>query len=173
MVFLKNDKVELRIVTKKEYELTQEKLNDQEITKYMQNGIYPITFKSIGEYDEYTSKNGLYLAIYASIDHSIIHVGNITLEDIHPTFRFADISILVWNQNRGFATEAVKLISDHAMNRMNIHRLGMGAAFCNIGCIKAFEKNGFIKCGYLHDYYFFDGKYQDVILMEKIKKEGI
>lgn len=176
MVFLENDLIELRLMDYSNYLQTQEKLNNQCITKYMQHGIYPISLKAIEKFNKKTFKNGLYLAIYSKNiemirQYKYVHVGNIVLTNIHLTFRFADMSILIWCPKQGYGTNAVKLVSDHAFSRINIHRLGMGTASENIGCIKIFEKNGFTICGVLKDYYFFDGKYQDVVLMEKIKNE--
>jgi RimJ/RimL family protein N-acetyltransferase len=101
------------------------------------------------------------------------HIGNISLSNLHPTFRTAEISIIIGEQVRGcgYGTEAIKLLASHAFTRMNLNRLQAGAVVKNIGCTRAFEKAGFQKEGILRQAYYCEGEYQDVQIMSIVKDD--
>lgn len=44
--------------------------------------------------------------------------------------------------NKGFATEALKIIIDFGFNELKLHRIGAGCAIKNIGSIRVLEKVG-------------------------------
>ena len=83
-------------------------LNDQTTTIYTQQGIYPMTAEGMKEYF-YSKQKRLYLAIMAGS----IHIGNITLGNIHETFRTADLSLIIGKKRgEGYGKEAVRLVVD-------------------------------------------------------------
>ena len=45
--------------------------------------------------------------------------------------------------NKGYATESIKLISDHCKKKLKLRKLVAGTPSINYGMIKAFKKNGF------------------------------
>jgi len=166
MMFLEGKKIFLRQIEEDDCENYFEKLNDQKLTKYMQHGIWPKTLEEVKEYSR--NVNGFLLGIFDK--KSKRHYGNISLFNYHQFFRSAEISIFVWQQKKGFGTESIGLLTDHAFNRMNIHRLQMGTAYDNIACQKAFEKNGYLPEAILKDAYFLDGKYCKTWIYSKIKE---
>jgi len=164
-MFLEGKKIFLRQIEEDDCENYFEKLNDQNLTKYMQHGIWPKTLEEVKEYSR--NVNGFLLGIFDK--KSKRHYGNISLFNYHQFFRSAEISIFVWQQKKGFGTEAIGLLTDHAFKRMNIHRLQMGTACINEPCIKAFEKNGYEFEARLRDLYYLNGCYQDVLIYSQIR----
>lgn len=167
-MFLRGKRISLQLVNDYHLKKTMAHLNEQRITRFTQHGIYPMTFNHMEDYQN--DQDGLYLAIIAN-GINVNHVGNICLYNIHQTFRTAEISLLLWEQGKGYGTEAIELIVKHAFLRMNINRLGAGTAAKNTGCTKVFYKNNFARCGVMSEAYFFDGEYQDVVQMELLKKD--
>jgi RimJ/RimL family protein N-acetyltransferase len=161
----------LRAVEESDYERIIGWLNNQQVTRYMQRGVYPETIIGCKEYNGQTrSKGGLNLAICLKDKH----IGNIALTNVHPTFRTAEVSIVIGEdaaQGHGYATETIRLIVAHAFNRMNLNRLEAGMVKDNTPCTKAFVSAGFKQEGILRQAYYCEGKYQDVIVLSIIKNE--
>jgi RimJ/RimL family protein N-acetyltransferase len=176
--FLIGDRIYLRAVVEEDLPYYFDWLNDQETTRYMQRGIYPNNMDEMREYmrSMQRSKDGMHLAIvrkeYQNKDLLEKHIGNITLLNIHPIFRTAEISIILGEyRGYGYGTEAIKLLVDHAFNRMNLNRLQAGAVANNIGSVRAFGKAGFSYEGVLKQAYYCDGEYQDVVIMGLLKSD--
>jgi len=203
--FLSSERLHLYQLTPDAAERYYTRLNDQTTTKWMQQGIYPMTLERCREYIQ--NVNGLHLAIVRkgeekeSVKQGITkmtdtlksifsmpddvqdiieeskkycdcHIGNITLSNIHGTFRTAEISIILWDERgKGYGTEAIKTLVSHAFNRMNLNRIQAGAVVDNIGCIKAFEKAGFTREGVLREAYYCEGSYRDTVIMGILKRE--
>jgi RimJ/RimL family protein N-acetyltransferase len=182
--FLIGDRIYLRAVVEEDLPYYFSWLDDQETTRYMQRGIYPNNMDEMQDYfrSMQRSKDGMHLAIVRK-DKEIkthlpvefaCHIGNITLLNIHPTFRSAEISIIIGDQDsrgQGYGTEAIKLLVDHAFTRMNLNRLQAGAVEANIGSIRAFEKAGFQREGISRQAYYCNGEYQNVQIMSILKSD--
>lgn len=149
-------------------------LNDQEVTRWMQNGIFPNSMESMEQYYESqaTSRTNIIFAIV--LKDCDRHIGNIGLHNIHNVFRSAEIGIVIgekdcWGQ--GIATEAISLLVRHAFLRMNLNRLSSGAVLKNPGSIRAFEKAGYVREGLLRQAYYCEGTYVDCICLAILKSE--
>jgi RimJ/RimL family protein N-acetyltransferase len=183
--FLIGDSIYLRQVVRDDAENYYQWLNDQETTKYMQRGIYPTCVEDCRKYVEsMQSKDCMHLAIirkrekltgtFADIlkDLSEKHIGNIALLNIHPTFRSAEISIILGEcRGHGYGTEAIRLLVDHAFTRRNLNRLQAGMVTKNGGSQGAFMNAGFQQEGILRQVYYCDGEYQDVQIMSILKSD--
>ena len=181
--FLIGERIYLRAVTEEDLPNYFSWLDDQETTRWMQRGIYPNNMEDMKSYYSSMQQGGnMLLAIIKKAEHTEDmknplcvekHIGNISLSNLHPTFRTAEISIIIGEQVRGcgYGTEAIKLLVDHAFTRMNLNRLQAGAVVKNIGCIRAFEKAGFQKEGILRQAYYCEGEYQDVQIMSIVKDD--
>lgn len=191
--FLIGKRIYLRAIVEEDLPYYFDWLNDAETTRYMQRGIYPNNMDEMREYMKsmQRSKDGMHLAIVREVrvvkENSKLlqnvklppaiyrtHIGNITLLNIHPTFRSAEISIIIGDKQsrgQGCGTEAIKLLVNHAFTRMNLNRIQAGAVVENIGCIKAFENAGFVREGVLRQAYYCDGEYQGVVIMGLIKSD--
>jgi RimJ/RimL family protein N-acetyltransferase len=127
-------------------------------------------------------KNGMLLAIIRK-DKEIkthlpaeygCHIGNIALLNIHPTFRSAEISIIIGDKQsrgHGYGTEAIRLLINHAFTRMNLNRLQAGMVTRNLSSQGAFMNVGFVVDGILRQTYYCDGEYQDVAGMGLTKED--
>lgn len=149
-------------------------LNDQEVTRWMQNGIFPNSVESMEEYYLATAKSRTDIVFAILLQQGNRHVGNIGLHRIHPVFRSAEIGILigerdVWGQ--GLGTEAISLVAGHAFTRMNLNRLSAGAVCQNVGSIRAFEKAGFLHEGLARQAYYCNGAYVDCVQLGMLRSE--
>jgi RimJ/RimL family protein N-acetyltransferase len=179
--FLTGDRIYLRQVIREDAENYYHWLNDQEITRYMQRGVYPTGVDNCKNYIEsMQGEDNMLLAIIRKEcpENGIFllmeqHIGNIALLDIHSTFRSAEISIILGDECRGqgYGTEAIRLLVDHAFTRMNLNRLQAGMVTKNLSSRGAFMNVGFVVDGILRQAYYCDGEYQDVAIMGLIKSD--
>jgi RimJ/RimL family protein N-acetyltransferase len=184
--FITGDRIYLRAVVEEDLPYYFNWLDDQETTRYMQRGIYPNNMDEMREYMKsmQRSKDGMHLAIVRKAEYveGILknplredrHIGNITLLNIHPTFRSAEISIIIGDKQccgNGYGTEAIKLLVDHAFTRMNLNRLQAGMVAKNVSSQGAFMNVGFKPDGILRQAYYCDGEYQDVVILSLIKSD--
>lgn len=76
------------------------------------------------------------------------HIGNIKLGPIHPHYSHADISYFIGDRScwgKGYATQAIKLITEWAFSDLNLHKVQAGVFDENLGSIKALQKAGFVQ----------------------------
>ena len=102
-------------------------VNDQEITKYMGVGSYPLTEEQLRKYiKRFKKSKDFLLGIF--IKRTDKHIGNITFQNINHENRSGEIGIIVGKktaQRHGFGMEAVKLIMHHVfMRRSEERRVG-------------------------------------------------
>lgn len=103
------------------------------------------------------------------------HVGSVGLHRINWEWRNAEMGILIGAKDawgKGYCTDAVRLITRFAFERMNLHRVYLYVCSTNIGGIKCYEKAGFVKEGILRENRYYDGKYYDDLVMGLIYDSG-
>jgi [ribosomal protein S5]-alanine N-acetyltransferase len=137
-------------------------LNDQDTTLYMGSGRFPATVEGLKEYIRMynQSKDGILLGIF--LKNNSHHIGNITLNSIDWLNRHAEIGIIVGDKKsrgKGYASEAIGLVVDHAFNKLNLHKLYAGMIEGNEASRKAFRKSGFKEEACLRDHFYLNGKY--------------
>lgn len=173
--FIEGERVFLREVRQEDVtEQYYNWMNDQEITRYTESRFYPV---SIGQLQSYVNsldgkRDSVFMAIIDKA--SLQHIGNIKLGGIDWIHRRADIGIIIgaktyWGQ--GYASEAITLISEYALNKLNLHKVWAGCYANNVGSIKAFLKAGFVQEGIQRKHCYCDGDYADVVLLGKIIEE--
>lgn len=172
--FLDGKRIYLRPIMQQDLSNYFDWLNDQELTRYMQRGVYPNNMDEMQRYHESMqgSKDNLHFAIIGKEGN--MHIGNIALLNIHQVFRTAEISIIVGAKHehgKGYGTEAIKLLVDHAFMRMNLNRIGAGMVAKNEACKRSFLSAGFLADGKMRQLYYCDGEYQDVWMYSILKTD--
>jgi len=158
-------------------------LNNPECNKYLEIRFKPQTYDTVKEYIETLPDNVRFFKIIGtekvksdppdvrpSMSYANTWVGNIKLGPINMWHRFAEIGILIFPAywNKGYGSEAIKLISDYSFNIINLHRIFAGCLEPNINSIKAFKNAGFSEEYRIKNQYFVNnGKYVDDIVLSK------
>ncbi len=98
------------------------------------------------------------------------NVGFIDLFDFNPQHQRAGIGILILKeyQNKGFASEALKMITQYAFSTLNLHQVYANIPTDNTNSISLFEKLKFIKVGSQKDWILSEGSFKDVHLYQLI-----
>lgn len=162
----------------RESDLTQtycDWLNDPEVNRYLETRWKIQTLETIYNYwvDHVDQPDESWLGIWSKKTDS--HIGNIKLGPINWYHRRGDISLFIGTPVRfgkGYGSEAINLMVDHAFNNLNLHKVTAGIYSGNTGSIKAFGKCGFNHVGTLKDHVFCEGSYQHLLLMEKVNSDS-
>lgn len=90
-------------------------------------------------------------------------VGMIDLFDFDPKHRRAGVGIVVSPQfeNKGYATESLKLMISYAFKHLDLHQLFANITDDNKNSISLFEKQGFKSIGTKKDWIFSNGKFKN------------
>lgn len=95
------------------------------------------------QYDIYTNKQ---LRLIIQTNKNKTPIGAIDLFDFDPYHLRAGVGILIENTNqrqKGYATEALKLLINYAFKHLNLHQLYCNILEKNIHSIKLFTNQGF------------------------------
>lgn len=99
-------------------------------------------------------------------------VGIIDLFEYNPQHKRAGVGILIIEneQNKGFASEAIKILVDYSFNQLSLHQLFANISPDNIKSLELFKKIGFKKIGIKKEWIFSKGSFKDEILFQLINK---
>ena len=101
-------------------------------------------------------------------------IGNSGFFSIDWRNRSAEFGIFIgdtayWDQ--GYGTEVVRLILQHGFFTLNLHRIFLRVFADNPRAIRVYEKVGFVHEGRQRQAVYWNGKYQDVLLMSVLRPE--
>lgn len=170
--FLLGERIYLREVRPSDVNDTYYRwMNDPEITQYLESRFYPNSTEALQEYvkDFQGNKDNIFFAIVLKENH--MHIGNIKIGPINWFHRLADIGVMLGEKDswgKGYASEAISLLSEHAFRTLNLHKLTAGCYKPNEGSLRAFEKAGFETEGVRKEHCFFNGKYVDAVLLGRV-----
>jgi RimJ/RimL family protein N-acetyltransferase len=103
-------------------------------------------------------------------------IGEIRLDSVDPHDRRASMAIGIYDAaslGRGFGTEAIMLLLDHAFGVMQLHRIGVRVLAFNARAIRAYEKCGFAVEGREREAAFVNGRWHDDIIMGLLSHEFV
>ncbi|MDD5005730.1 MAG: GNAT family N-acetyltransferase [Candidatus Omnitrophica bacterium] len=148
-------------------------MNDQDINKYMETRYFPHTIEDIKQYVEKIHNNPEQIFLAICLKNEKQHIGNIKLGPINWIHRVGEISLFIGEKacwGKGYATEAIKLISNYAFYKLNLRKLTAGCYANNIGSLLAFQKANFVQEAILKNQYFCDGVYVNKICLALFSK---
>lgn len=174
-VFLEGERIALRTFTAEDVSASYlEWMNDQAVTRYMDSGTFPVTRQDLVLFYETVAKASNQMLLAIILGSSGLHIGNIKIGPINWTHSKATIGIMIGDKGcwgKGYATEAVGLVVEHAFSSMNLNRLELGVCSENIGAIRSYEKAGFRIEGRFRKSGFYDGRFIDGIWMGMLRQD--
>lgn len=102
-------------------------------------------------------------------------LGYVQLKEMDPLHGHAELGICLAESahGTGAATQAVQLITDYASNTFRTHKVVLRVLGANERAIAFYEKVGFRRVGILREHYYYQGRFHDVLLMEKLLKKEL
>lgn len=149
-------------------------LNDPDINQFLETRFVPRSLENIAQYVKRMDgkEDEPFFAICLLKNGQ--HIGNIKLGPINWWHRNADISLFIGEKSlwgKGYASEAIKLITKYAFEVLNLNKLKAGCYASNKGSIKAFEKCGYLREGLLRGQAISHGQEIDGVLLGILARE--
>ena len=169
---LKYGKISLRPLEPEDIELLYKWENNLEIWE-VSNTKTPFSKHILAQYliesakDIYETKQ-LRLIIQ---NEKLEPIGAVDLFDFEPYHLRAGVGILIHNnsnKNRGYATDALKALSNYTFDILGLKQLYANITVDNTNSIRLFEKSGFVQVGIKKDWIKNTSGWKDEILFQKI-----
>ena len=90
--------------------------------------------------------------LFAIVDASAGHIGNIKIGPVVPRHLYADVSYFIGERDawgKGYGTAAVRIVTRFGFERLGLHRCQAGLYESNIGSHRVLEKAGYALDGRL------------------------
>lgn len=96
-------------------------------------------------------------------------LGFLQISELNTIDGHAELGICLINEvrGRGLAGQAISQISNYLRDYWRLRKLGLRVREDNIAALKCYAKAGFTRCGILRQHVFLEGRWQDVVLMER------
>jgi RimJ/RimL family protein N-acetyltransferase len=149
-------------------------LNDPEVTRYLETGIFPTSQEDLEHY--YESLRGSRDQVLFAIEELTRkqHIGNVKLGPIHWVHRSATLGILIGEKaywGKGVGQEATRLMVEYGFFRLNLNRINLGVFADHESAIRCYTKAGFKVEGHFRQALFRDGAYKDHLWMAVLRSE--
>lgn len=141
-------------------------MNDPRVTQYLEARHRRHDRASLEAFIEGANADPATLLLGIVLTAEARHIGNIKL-GIDASHRRGDIGILIGDTSvwgRGYATEAITVLTAHAFGALGLHKVTAGFYAGNHASIRAFEKAGFRQEARLRHHWHLHGS-EDGVLM--------
>jgi len=168
-------KVRLRAIEREDIPHFVRWFNDPEVTRHLA-AYMPMSRAAEEKWFErqLEDKNSVILGIEATDGDKPVLIGNIGLHRINWKDRQAVLGIVIGEKdywNKGYGTDAIRALLDHAFRQMNLNRIWLIVDADNPRAIRCYEKCGFRQEGRMRQSVFRDGAYYDQLLMSVLQEE--
>lgn len=147
--------------------------NDQDVTRYMYNGMFPNTAKRMKEfYQEVLAQKHIVFAIVDKKTQQ--HIGNIGIHRISWRDGIGEYGIIIGEKKfhgKGYGEEATRMILDYIFKRVGLRRVWLGVHAGHVRAVAIYKKIGFKMEGRLRKEILTDGHWHDRIIMGILKDE--
>ena len=169
---LLGEKIYLSPRNTEDVEKFTEWMNDFHTTDYTGRSAYIITLEGEKKYfEENIDKNYNFFIVTLDTDKLI---GTVGLEDYNAINRTATLGIFIGDKevrNKGYGTEAIRLILDYGFNYLNLNNIKLDVMEFNERANACYKKCGFKEYGRRRKAEFVNGKYYDRISMDILAEE--
>ena len=172
-MFIESKKVGLREVRREDLELFKSWRNVEHDTRNYRT-IGPLTTENQEWYWKNVVNNPDKHKVFTVVKNDTLAViGEIRLSNINLLDGDAEIGILLNPKFRGqgYGSEALKLIVSFGFNRLRLHRIEAQYIISNTSSQRLFESCGFKLDGVRRESKYFDGKYNDVVMVSLLERE--
>ena len=149
-------------------------LNDPEVTRYTETGIFPTTAQDLEKFHHEVTGSRSQVIMAVIHKKSGRHIGNVKLGPIHWVHRRATFGILIGDKKfwgKGIGAEATRLMVEYGFYRLNLRRIDLGVFAEHESAVRSYEKVGFKLEGRLRQDLFLNGEYKDRLWMGLLRSE--
>lgn len=148
--------------------------NDADVCRGNSHHVFPYSREGAREYIRSVNQAQDNLTLAIALREGGAHIGNVSLQDIHRTFRSAEFAIVIGDRNawgKGFSKEAGRLLFEHGFKAMNLHRISCGTFANNLAMQRLALHLRMKEEGRRRQAAFKDGRYVDIVEYGVLKDE--
>ncbi len=171
---MKSEHIYLRPLEPEDIDFLYQWENDPDVWK-VSNTITPYSKFILKQYIEtshlsiFETKQIRFIIVLSDTNRPI---GTIDLFDFDPYNRRAGIGVLIYdkeNRQRGYASEALKLIIEYGFKTLDLHQLYCNVNPKNKASMRLFTNHGFIPVGIKKEWVRIQNHWQDEILLQLVQ----
>lgn len=145
-------------------------LNDKEVNRYTEVRFEKHNLKKLRQYIKEASNNSstLFFAIVRKDQNKFI--GTMKLGGIYWQHGFGTLALMIGDKEswgKGFATEAVNLLTNYTFRQLKMRKIIAGIYETNLASLKIFQKAGYLEEGRQKKQYLYNGEYIDRVQVVK------
>ncbi len=171
--FLLGERVYLRPLEREDLPLICKWANDPEI-RALTGEVTPMSRAGAEEWFERVRTDRDRVWFIVALKENDRPIGEAGLLRMFPAWRTTDLSIIIGEKDawdKGYGSEAVRLLLDYAFGAMNVHRVAVGVVDFNERAIRFYEKAGFRREGVQRDGYYHNHAYHDFVMLSILEGE--
>ena len=149
-------------------------LNDRDVTKYIETGIFPTSLEDLKSFYKKISKSKIDVMFAIVTKKGNKHIGNIKLGNINWVHRFAELGIMIGDKRywgKGYGRESCRLVLEYALKRLNLNKVFLGVCVTHSSALKVYKKIGFKVEGRMRKMFNIDNRYIDKIIMGILRED--
>jgi len=149
-------------------------LNDPEVTKHQNKGLFPNTIDIQRKYMITMQESSTDILFVIQHKKTGSHIGCVALHNIDWINRSANLGILIGNKHywgKGIGKLAWNMITKHGLFYLNLHRIYADCFAENKATVKIAQASGYKIEGTVRDKYYKGGEYHDAIILSVLKDE--
>lgn len=162
-------KISLRPLLKEDIVLLNQWKNDEEVYRFLGGGFAPTSIDQQSKWmDSMIDQTGNSRRFMIVSQEGA--VGMVGLYDINWVHRTCEIGVFIGErlgQRRGYAREACTLLEEYAGNYLNLRKIKLYVVADNEAGLALWTKLGYRQAGRLCAERFIQGRYHDLLIMEK------
>jgi RimJ/RimL family protein N-acetyltransferase len=172
--FLVGQKVMLRGLRREDMPLYRAWLENTQVTHLMESGWRPLNDAEVENlYRASTEPNDT--VVFVMVDRATDRpIGTCGLYLIQWICRRAEFRIIIGEPtawNKGFGSEAARLVVACGFERLNLETIYLGVNTENLMAIRSYERAGFVREGVRRKLIFRNGRYYDALMMSILREE--
>ncbi|MDN6572470.1 MAG: GNAT family N-acetyltransferase [Staphylococcus equorum] len=167
---IEGEKIYLRPIENDDINKLNKWKNDAEVFKYLGGGFMPVSIiqqeKWLESMSDLTGKNKRFMIC----EENEKAIGMIGLYDINWIHRTCEIGIYLGEKEawgKGYSKESYQLIESFAREYLNLRKIKLYVVSDNTNAVNMWNSLDFIVVGEHFKERFIEGKYRDVLIMEK------
>jgi len=170
---LSGDLVDLRAIEALDLELLTAWMNDPTIMLYWGRPGNTTTLAEVAETERRESARGNSRK-YMIATKAGTRIGIIDYYDLDWVARSAWTSILVGDSEYwggGYGTDAMRTLLRYLFRQLGLHRVSLNVHETNTRAQRSYRKNGFVPEGTLREWAYFDGHWENAVLMSVLDRD--